>query len=295
MVGPMDFILNEEAGILFEGYELEPMLRHPWHPPYYKQRFDEMGLLKAMDLFHYHLHISDRDERMLPLMFKVAERARTRYGVRLRRMSWWHLRRELDEFAKVYNAAWAGNWGFVPYTKEELDEFGDHLPPDLLARVLHGRRERRGDDGDRDHDPGHQPGLQEDEGAPVPARVVLLPQPQSATSTAAGSVSSACFPSTSTPASRPSSTWSTSTSPSTAGSRWGEAGWILESNHSMNRALGAMGSTIVKRCRVYERLFEEGAERSAPPGSSSTEAHAGMAISVAGSCRRAKTHVFSPM
>jgi GNAT superfamily N-acetyltransferase len=37
----------------------------------------------------------------------------------------------------------------------------------------------------------------------------------------------------------------------------GEAGWILETNHSMNRGLEAMGARIVKRCRVYERSLEE--------------------------------------
>ena len=31
-------------------------------------------------------------------------------------------------------------------------------------------------------------------------------------------------------------------------------------------ALEAMGGSIVKRCRVYERLLEDGAEPSAPPG-----------------------------
>jgi GNAT superfamily N-acetyltransferase len=35
----------------------------------------------------------------------------------------------------------------------------------------------------------------------------------------------------------------------------GEAGWILESNEAMNRGLEAMGGRIVKRYRVYERVF----------------------------------------
>ena len=34
-----------------------------------------------------------------------------------------HLRREMDEFAKVYNAAWSHNWGFVPYSKADLDAY----------------------------------------------------------------------------------------------------------------------------------------------------------------------------
>jgi hypothetical protein len=35
--------------------------------------------------------------------------------------------------------------------------------------------------------------------------------------------------------------------------KWGEMGWILETNRNMNRAMEAMGGRIVRRFRVYER------------------------------------------
>ena len=35
--------------------------------------------------------------------------------------------------------------------------------------------------------------------------------------------------------------------------KWGEMGWILETNTNMNRAMEAMGGRIVRRYRVYER------------------------------------------
>ena len=35
--------------------------------------------------------------------------------------------------------------------------------------------------------------------------------------------------------------------------KWGEMGWILESNRAMNRGMEAMNGRIVKRYRVYER------------------------------------------
>jgi GNAT superfamily N-acetyltransferase len=38
--------------------------------------------------------------------------------------------------------------------------------------------------------------------------------------------------------------------------KYGEAGFILESNHSMNRGLEALGGHVVKRWRVYERLLD---------------------------------------
>jgi hypothetical protein len=44
----------------------------------------------------------------------------------------------------------------------------------------------------------------------------------------------------------------------------GEPGFILESNHSMNRALEAMGADLIKRYRVYERVLGGGAADSEP-------------------------------
>jgi hypothetical protein len=46
--------------------------------------------------------------------------------------------------------------------------------------------------------------------------------------------------------------------------KWGEPGWILETNHSMNRGLEAMGGRVAKRMRIYERLLEQDAQPSAP-------------------------------
>jgi hypothetical protein len=35
----------------------------------------------------------------------------------------------------------------------------------------------------------------------------------------------------------------------------GEMGWILETNKPMNRGMEAMGGRIVKKYRMYERVF----------------------------------------
>ena len=36
---------------------------------------------------------------------------------------------------------------------------------------------------------------------------------------------------------------------------WGEAGWVLETNKSLNRGMEALGAQIVKRYRMYERAL----------------------------------------
>ena len=35
--------------------------------------------------------------------------------------------RELDAFAEIYNEAWSRNFGFVPYSKEDLDAYAQEL------------------------------------------------------------------------------------------------------------------------------------------------------------------------
>ena len=126
MVGPMDFSMNDESGVVIEGHELEPMIRQPWHPPYYQRLCEGAGLEKEVDLFMWHLHISDR-EHMLPVLFDLSEAAERDHGVRLRKMSRRTLRRDLDVFAEIYNSAWKRNFGFVPYTKEDLDAYAQEM------------------------------------------------------------------------------------------------------------------------------------------------------------------------
>jgi len=266
MVGPVDFVMNEECGVLFEGNELEPMIREPWHPLYYRERCDQAGLVKAMDVFHWKVNLSDREERMLPILPKLAEYSREKHGIRIRRMSWLHLRRELDEFAKVYNAAWSKNWGFVPYGKHDLDDLG------ITYRLIYSRDWFMIAENDRETVamaitiPDINQVYKKMKGRLLPlgwwyylnrrrfidrVRVGflgVLPEYQHT------GVAAALYMEHFDTAAH-------------TRIEYGDAGWILETNRSMNRGMEAMGARIAKRCRVYERLLEEGAEPAAPPDS----------------------------
>jgi hypothetical protein len=126
VIGPMDFTMNDESGVLIEGFELDPLVKQPWHPPYYQRLLEDAGLTKAMDLLSWDLDISDRDQ-MMSLLVSAGERAKTEHGITIRPMARRHLRRELDAFADVYNSAWSRNWGFVPYGKADLDAYALEL------------------------------------------------------------------------------------------------------------------------------------------------------------------------
>jgi GNAT superfamily N-acetyltransferase len=124
--GPMDFTMNDESGVVIEGHERPPFIRQPWHPPYYQRLCEDAGLTKAVDLNTWEVEVGDR-EKILPIIFDLDRTAREEHGITIRHMTRRSLRRDMDAFAEVYNAAWSQNWGFVPYSKEDLDAYAQEL------------------------------------------------------------------------------------------------------------------------------------------------------------------------
>ena len=195
-----------------------------------------------MDLLHVGARASPTARRSSRSSSSSPSEVEPRHGITIRAHARRSLRRDMDRFAEVYNAAWSANWGFVPLPQEGPRRLRPGDAARLRPQLVHGRRDRRG--GDRrvgDHGPRHQPGADEDERPAAAARLVALPAQAARRSTACGSASSASSPSTSTRASPRRSTSSTSTPPARTPQKWGEMGWILETNTNMNRAMEAMG------------------------------------------------------
>ena len=63
MLGPMDFTMNDECGLLVEGFDEPTMILEPWHPPYYGERLAELGLEKEIDLLMWELWFGELQAR----------------------------------------------------------------------------------------------------------------------------------------------------------------------------------------------------------------------------------------
>ena len=77
MVGPAAFSMTDESGVLIEGFELRPLVRQPWNPPYYQRLLESGGLVKAKDLLGFFLPLQgpasvDPAERMFALLMVQA-------------------------------------------------------------------------------------------------------------------------------------------------------------------------------------------------------------------------------
>lgn len=255
MVGPADFTMNEESGVLIEGFDVRPMIKQPWHPPYYQRLLEEVGMQKAIDLYMWNLEVTNRDS-VLPVIWELADKVQTEHHIKVRPMRRRQLRKDLDYFAAVYNSAWAKNWDFVPYSKKDLDAYAFDLQ---LAFDKHwfmiAEREADGEVvGIAITVPDLNQVLMKMKGRLLPlgwwhylnrhnimtrVRVGFLGvKPEHQHAGVAARLYQAHFD-------------AAEITPQTGG----EMGWILETNTPMNRGMEAMGGKIVKRYRVFERHF----------------------------------------
>src|SRR3954464_12118197 len=84
-VGPFDFTMNDEAGVLIDGFERKPMIKQPWQHPYYQDLLEAQGMTKAGDLLLGGL-TGEKRSSVAPMIWKVAETAEKEHGIRLRKM-----------------------------------------------------------------------------------------------------------------------------------------------------------------------------------------------------------------
>jgi len=253
MLGPMDFTTNDECGVLIEGFELEPLVLEPWHPPYYQPLLEDLGMTKSMDLLMWELRLGalKQGDRFHDFIHQAAETAANEHGVVVRKMRKRDLEAEVHRFMEVYNEAWGGNWGFIPVTEEEVRFQAKNLKP-ILDENWAMIAERDGEVvGAALTLPDINQVLKKMNGRLFPfgwwhfltgrrridrVRVFALGVKPSCQHLG---VAAALYVRHIEVAAR-------------VRQKWGEMGWILEVNEPMNRAMEGMGGKVVKRYRLYE-------------------------------------------
>ena len=117
--GPFNLSINEEAGLLIDGFDTPPVVMMGHARAYYGPRLEAAGYQKAKDLLAYQIH---PDFDIPPVMAKLRENAKPEVSVRpLRRKQ---LKQEFEILRDIFNDAWSNNWGFVPFTQAEFAEIG---------------------------------------------------------------------------------------------------------------------------------------------------------------------------
>lgn len=119
--GPMNPSVNHELGTLIEGFDMAPAFMMTYNPPYYQELIESYGFRKEQDMYAFAGYI-DMLPRIMEKYNKTTRQIRERFNVKTRPMDTKQMDREIRLFLDVYNRSICNTWGYVPMSKEELDQ-----------------------------------------------------------------------------------------------------------------------------------------------------------------------------
>ena len=124
--GPFNLSINEECGLLVDGFDHPAMMLMPFAPDYSANRLEARGYAKVKDLIAYTLDVDGKikipAERML---VRVSREAR----ITVRPVEMKRYKAELAVVLDIFNDAWANNWGFIPFTDAEMRQIAKGMRP----------------------------------------------------------------------------------------------------------------------------------------------------------------------
>lgn len=125
--GPVNPTLNDETGLLVEGFDSSPIMLMCYNPPYYERLLLNSGLDKVKDLYAYYINF---DTYMTEKMIRVQAMIRQRNDITIRKMNLKNktqFKKDVEFLRDIYNQAWQPNWGFVRMTDAEFDYLANDL------------------------------------------------------------------------------------------------------------------------------------------------------------------------
>ncbi|HEY5290068.1 MAG TPA: dATP pyrophosphohydrolase [Caulobacteraceae bacterium] len=131
IIGPFNLSINEEVGLLVDGFDTPPMLLMGHDPRYVGGRIEEQGYAKVKDVYAYISGVP---------VFTPGVQARLNRppppGVVLRPINMKDFDGEVRTLVDIWNDAWAHNWGFAPVTEAETRHLGESLKLLLHPRLI---------------------------------------------------------------------------------------------------------------------------------------------------------------
>ena len=122
VTGPFNLSINQECGVLVDGFDTPPMVMMPHSRRWYGRLLEEQGYRPVKDLLAYWVEVDFKVPRLMSaLIAKFSDQ------VRLRPLRRDKFSEEMEILRDIFNDAWSENWGFVPVTKAEFAELGTSL------------------------------------------------------------------------------------------------------------------------------------------------------------------------
>ncbi|HET6468126.1 MAG TPA: hypothetical protein VFG43_07085 [Geminicoccaceae bacterium] len=131
--GPFNPSINDECGLLVDGFDTPPSVLMGHARPYHGARLEALGYRKAKDLVAYRFDVA---ADWPPEAARLIRRLERYPSLRVRPIDPKRLDAELEIVRDVFNDAWSGNWGFVPFTAEEARYMWKSIRPLITPEHL---------------------------------------------------------------------------------------------------------------------------------------------------------------
>lgn len=132
--GPFSLSINEESGLLIDGFESRPRMMMGHAKPYYQTLVDGAGFEKARDLFAF---LTPMDSALPYKHMKILQRSIDRNpGLSFRHLDPKNYDRDIGILVDLFNAAWTENWGFVPMSQADAHHMAKELKPILIPELV---------------------------------------------------------------------------------------------------------------------------------------------------------------
>lgn len=137
LVGPLNFCIYDEMGLLVEGFDSMPAIFQTHNPPYYLDLLTGLGFVKVMD---WHAYKFSREEEKQEALERLHDEIMRLQTVEVITCSSKEMDRWADQVLHLFNESWEHNWGHVPLTRRQFKEMFDMVKfcwrPELASIVL---------------------------------------------------------------------------------------------------------------------------------------------------------------
>ena len=134
IIGPAQWSVNEECGLLIDGFTTPPVVMMPHGRADYKDMIEMQGFTKAVDMLAYQSELSAGYPRpkMAQAMVKSADRNK---DIVIRPMGS-NFMDEVSVVMDIFNDAWSDNWGFVPFSDKQIEHMAKEIKPIMFKEGL---------------------------------------------------------------------------------------------------------------------------------------------------------------
>jgi hypothetical protein len=124
-IGPLNLSVNEEIGLLVEGFETPAAILMTQARPWEGALVEKAGFEKEIDVLAWRM----KPSAALPAVKRLAALAPDAGRLTVRHFDMKNYRSEVAALIDIFNDAWSDNWGFVPFSDPEIDALVAEMRP----------------------------------------------------------------------------------------------------------------------------------------------------------------------